>query len=274
MPVYYYMQVIIEFLSFKHPCHSAFKSYCQENLYKQGVLKCMNIPLSINSDFERVLIKFRDITEGNIVTFEDKEIAEFLMQAKGRFSTWKSFLNSNYLKSIKKSPQLPDYFCDMVKRCLPENGNGSWNGMERQESNLCSQYIKLIDAFIDILDFNHFIFPDYDNVKELLHEYVDHTSTKHISGMGTLLATSILFVFDENHFMVLDEPVKTYFNVNDDKDGIDNYDKIISYSQQLAAKYKLSMWMMNKAYAVYAHGNSIKVGDFNQPRIPSKYIKI
>ena len=80
--------------------------------------------------------------------------------------------------------------------------------------------------------------------------------------MGTLLATSILFVHDENNFMILDSPVKRYFNVIDDKDAIENYDKIITYSQGLAAKYKLSMWTVNKAYGVFMNGGKIKIFDF------------
>ena len=234
----------------------------------------MHIRATIDPIFDKILVKFGNISKGIIVNNDDKEIAEFFIKAAGLFRSWKPFLNSTYLNSIKSSPQLKDYFCDLLKKYLPENGNGSWNGMERQEVNLCKQPVKLIDAFIDILNFNHFIFPDYDNVKELLYEYADQGSSKHVSGMGTLLATSLLFVFDENSFMVLDRPVKTYFNINDDKEGIDNYDKIITYSQNLAAKYKLSMWAVNKAYAVYINGGKIKIFDFCNNNSDFKYIKI
>ena len=234
----------------------------------------MNIPAPMDTKFKNILTRFGAIAEGNISNNDDKDIALFFMHAEGLFKSWKLFFNSSYSNNIKKSQQLNNYLCDMIKRYLPENGNGSWNGMERQEVNLCKQPVKLIDAFIDILNFNHFIFPDYDNVKELLYEYADQGSSKHVSGMGTLLATSLLFVFDENSFMVLDRPVKTYFNINDDKEGIDNYDKIITYSQNLAAKYKLSMWAVNKAYAVYINGGKIKIFDFCNNNSDFKYIKI
>ena len=221
----------------------------------------MNIPAPIDTKFKNILTRFGAIAEGNISN-NDKDIAEFLMPAEGLFKSWKLFFNSSYSNNIKKSQQLNNYLCDMIKRYLPENGNGSWNGMERQEKTLCSNPLKLINSFIDILNYNNFIFPDYDDVKDLLKKFVINNSPSHTSGMGTLLATSILFVHDENNFMILDSPVKRYFNVIDDKDAIENYDKIITYSQGLAAKYKLSMWTVNKAYGVFMNGGKIKIFDF------------
>ncbi len=150
----------------------------------------------------------------------------------------------------------------MIKEYLPENGNGSWSKMENQETTLCSNFVKLIDSFIDILNYKNFIFPDYGDVKGLLSKFVINNSPSHISGMGTLVATSILFIHDENNFMVLDSPVKRYFNLITDQDAIDNYDKIITYSQGLVAKYKLRMWTVNKAYGVFMNGGKIKIFDF------------
>ncbi|AAT42610.1 hypothetical protein [Picrophilus oshimae] len=226
----------------------------------------MNILSSIDPKFDKILMKFGDIYRGIITNNNDKDIAEFIIRSEGLFRSWKSFFNPAYLSNIKRSPQLKNYFCEMLEKYLPESGNGSWNGMDMQTGNLCNQYNNVLDAFIDILNFNKFIFPDYDDVKSLLHKYVDRVSG-HISGMGILLTTSILFIHDENHFMVLDDPVKKYFQINNDNDAIDNYDSIIAYSQNLSAKYKLSMWMVNKAYAVYIHGGQIKISN-------SKYIKI
>jgi hypothetical protein len=208
---------------------------------------------------DRVLKRFYQISIGNITNSDDEKVAKYIHCAKSLFNSWKYFFNSNYLSNLKNSSHFSNYFCDMLKLYLPERGNGSWNGMERQEANLCSNPKLLIEALIDMLNYKTInSLPDYNDVERMLSKYQVQKSTNHVNGMGILLATSALFVSNQDNFMVVDKPIMNYFNITTTEDAIQNYQNIIKYSKCLSITYGVNMWLVNKAYAVSLKG-SIKI---------------
>ena len=94
---------------------------------------------------------------------------------------------------------------------------------------------------------------------ELIADVTEGSSKNKITGLTPFQLTAILFASDEENFMVIDKPILEYFGFEDYRTGVYNYQEIVDESRYYFKEFNLSMWHINKAYAIASNQNKLFV---------------
>ena len=182
----------------------------------------MNNVYSINKVKEKelfdILSKMSRILS-NPVGPEEHYVKDFLECANRLFSNWQSTMNQIANHSLGENK-----FWEFFERFLNECKNGSWSGMARHKPVIEHYKKELYAAVSQMLSARN----DIKNVINIIKNTTLSSGLNKIEGLTAFPMTGMLFAFDQANFMILDEPVLDYFDLNGNYDAaLSNYNFII-----------------------------------------------
>lgn len=201
-------------------------------------------------NLKTILKDMADILSDNSYSTEKYNVRKFLQCAYKIFASWK--VKWNYvMEEAYDENRLWSIFQDFCREC----GNGTWSLMCRANSKLVHHKAEFHNSVQKILQ-------NRDNEKkiiELIADFTEGSSKNKITGLTPFQLTAILFASDEANFMVIDKPILEYFEYKDYRTALNNYQRIVDESRSYCKDSNLSMWHINKAYAIASNQNKLFV---------------
>lgn len=204
-------------------------------------------------ELETILNSMARILNNNPTRFTTEyEVAEFLRCSHNLFSSWKVKLGP-----ILAGTYSDDQFWLLFEKFCRECENGSWSGMSRHKSKIEPYKSSLYASVRNLLSAG----VDAKSLVCIIQSVTKDSSPSKITGLTPFSLTGILFASDEDNFMILDDPVLEYFGFKrwDYEGALSEYLEIIDKSRYYAKKFNLSMFDINKAYAVLSNNRKLEV---------------
>ncbi|WP_084273108.1 hypothetical protein [Picrophilus oshimae] len=182
-----------------------------------------------NCNINYILGRIGDIINNNFMNPQDILIHDYLIAAHNLFLTWAGRFPSA-INNITRN-QLQNMLSDFIL----EANNSSWNNMQRTDMAV-AQNPNLRNVLQDLVYNINNGLPNINDVVRRLNNICNPSLRTHVNGMGVFLATAILFANDNRNFMVIDNPVRMCFGLNNNISQIAQYNNIIMESQRLGTK--------------------------------------
>ena len=205
------------------------------------------------------------ILNGNNTNPQDRQVKQFLDCANNLFNGWANTFTTTYLNGINEN-QFWEIFIEFLRECR----NGSWSQMARHENEIEKYKSQLFQLVKDLIANS----TSLGTVLNLIRDTTLPSGSNKITGLSPFILTGIMFVSDQNSFMILDQPVLDFFTTDaQDALTLQTYQNIVNTSQEYAGKYNLSMWHINKAYGILANNSQLPVKKLCNQCF-SKYYKV
>lgn len=224
------------------------------------------IPNKSNSECFKYIMKRMD----NIIAMNNPkncelQVKNYLVNAYSQFTNWSRVFNLHYLNSIT-----PKVLQKQVSNFTEEKYNGSWTGLNRNKGKIINSTL-LKTTLIYLLSYKtQRNVPLMKDVISRIETIRSKNSQYYIPNMSVFFCTAILFAHDPNNFMVINGPTRDIFFFSKSvKAQLNSLQKITRRSKSILSNYtNLSMWHLNKAFAIYMNEHQIKLKNLVNYKIP------